>query len=382
MNNKGVRVFGIEAPFIREGDNIVDIVVDSVLDATVYYVNENYPPEYAIGDNDVIGITESVVARSAGLYVTVDEIADDIRKKFGDGATICLTNMIYSRNRFSMILKGIARAAGKLILVMEHEDEVGNPRGENPFTGVDIEKYYVEICEKENCEVEILHQLRTSWNDNPSLIHPGVDYIREPIAGFIDCSLHIKGMSTLMLHSWYCFWPVFTLKDICSDKNPDFGLLGCNKATEERVKLFPTVKLAEDVCYAVKERIKEKTGKDVNVLVYGDGCFKSPLQSGVYYSIWEFADPVTVPGCTHGVLDGSPNEVKLKAAIDESASDAEVRKKVEAGRNKNLVGKMTSMGTTPRRYTDLLASLMDLTSGSGDRATPIVLVQNYFRENI
>ena len=120
----------------------------------------------------------------------------------------------------------------------------------------------------------------------------------------------------------------------------------------------------------------------MNVLVYGDGCFKSPLQSGVYYSIWEFADPVTVPGCTHGVLDGSPNEVKLKAAIDESASDAEVRKKVEAGRNKNLVGKMTSMGTTPRRYTDLLASLMDLTSGSGDRATPIVLVQNYFRENI
>lgn len=392
MNNKGVRVFGIEAPFIREGDDIVGIVVDSVLEATakdwsqMSYGGAAHELGYHLNykNQDVIGITESVVARSAGLYVTVDEIADDIRKKFGDNATICLTDMIYSRNRFSMILKGIARAAKKLILVMESCDEVGNPRGENPFTGVDIEKYYVEICEKENCKVEILHQLRTSWNDNPNLIHPGVDYIREPIAGFIDCSLHLVGkFSHLSLHSWYCFYPVYTLADICADKNPDFGLLGCNKATEERVKLFPTVRLAEDVCFAVKDQIKKKTGKDVNVMVYGDGCFKSPAMDGWgYSSIWEFADPVTVPGCTHGVLDGSPNEVKLKAVIDESASDAEVRKKVEAGKNKNLVGKMTSMGTTPRRYTDLLASLMDLTSGSGDRATPIVLVQNYFKENI
>jgi hypothetical protein len=209
-----------------------------------------------------------------------------------------------------------------------------------------------------------------------------VDYIKERIDGFIDCSLHTNGFSHLSLHSWYCFHPVYTLKDICSDKNPDFGLLGCNKATDERIKLFPTVKLAEDVCYAVRDEIKKKTGKDVNVLVYGDGCFKSPAMDGCgYSSIWEFADPVTVPGCTHGILDGSPNESKLKAIIDSSASDAEVRKLVGMNKDRDLVGKMASMGTTPRKFTDLLASLMDLTSGSGDRATPVVLVQNYFREN-
>lgn len=390
MKNIGVKSIGIVAPFIREGDDIVKTVVNSVLEATAkdysqmdfggagrelgYHLNHM--------NQDVIGITESVVARSAGLYVTVDEIADDIRKKFGDSATICLTDMIYSRNRFSMILKGIARAAKKLILVMESCDEVGNPRGVNPFTGVDIEKYYKELCEKENCEVEVLYRLRTIWNDNPNLIYPGVDYIKENIDGFIDCSLHTNGFSHLGFHSWYCFYPLYTLKDICSDKNPDFGLLGCNKATDERIKLFPTVKLAEDVCYAVRNEIKKKTGKDVNVLVYGDGCFKSPAMDGSgYSSIWEFADPVTVPGCTHGILDGSPNETKLKAIIDESTSDEEVTKRLNENKNKNLVGNMNSMGTTPRKYKDLLASLMDLTSGSGDRATPIVLVQDYFKEN-
>ena len=384
MSNKiGVKSMGVVAPFIREGDDIVKIVVESVLEATAKYYEQmdfhelGYYLNYK--NQDVIGITESVVARSAGLYVTVDDIANDIRKKFGDNATICLTDMIYSRNRFGMILKGIARAAKKLILVMERYDEVGNPRGINPFTGVDIEKYYTELCEKENCEVKVLHQLRTTWNDNPNLIHAGVDYIKEKIDGFIDCSLHSGKLSKLGLHSWYCFQPAYTLMDICTDKNPDFGLLGCNKATEERIKLFPTVKMAEDVCYAVKEQIKEKTGKDVNVLVYGDGCFKSPNVAGA--SIWEFADPTTVPGSTHGILDGSPNETKLKALIDSSASDAEVRKMVGMNKDRNLVGKMASMGTTPRKYTDLLASLMDLTSGSGDRATPIVLVQNYFNEN-
>ena len=385
MNNIGVKSMGIVAPFVREGDDIVKIVVDSVLEATAkdwsqmdyggaahelgYYLNR---------DTDVIGITESVVARSKGLYVTVDDIANDIRKKFGNNATICLTDMIYSRNRFSMILKGIARAAKKLILVMEPEDEVGNPRDVNPFTGVDIKEYYTELCKSENCEVEILDRLRTIWNNNPNLIYRGVDAIEEHIDGFIDCGLHNNGFSSLAIHSWYCFYPLYTLSDICADKNKDFGVLGSNKSTEEKLKLFPTIEMADKVCEDVQKEILKRTGKKVNVLVYGDGAFKSPKRQGLP-SIWEFADPVTVPGSTHGILDESPNEVKLKAAIDETTTDEEVMARLEENRNKNLVGNMTAMGTTPRKYTDLLASLMDLTSGSGDRATPIVLVQNYFK---
>ena len=181
MKNTGVKVAGIIAPFIREGNDIIKIATDSILEAT--------DEGKEIKEKDVYGITESVVARSAGLYVTVDDIAEDIRKKFGDNATICLTDMIYSRNRFGIILRGIARSAKKLILVMEDKDEVGNPRGVNPFTGVDIEKYYTELIKEENCEVEILHRLRTIWNDNPNLIYPGVDYVKDRIDGFIDCSL-------------------------------------------------------------------------------------------------------------------------------------------------------------------------------------------------
>jgi len=167
-----------------------------------------------------------------------------------------------------------------------------------------------------------------------------------------------------------------TLADICSDKNPDFGLLGSNKATEEKLKLFPTVAMASKVCEEIKEKIIEKTGKNVIVMVYGDGSYKD-LDAG----IWEMADPVSSPGYTdEGLLNSTPNELKLKALIDSSASDAEVRKAIELNKGKNLKGKMASQGTTPRRFVNLLASLMDLTSGSGDRGTPVVLVQNYFRE--
>ena len=394
MGNFGVTSVGIKCPIIREGDDLVKIVVDSILDATYdgkefrqvqdNGTKEGYRTEeikkYALNDKDVIGVTESVVARAAGLYVTVSAIANDIIKKFGPAPTICLTNMIYSRNRFSMILKGIARAAKKLILVMEYEDEVGNPRGVNKFTGVDIEKYYTEICEKENCEVEILHQLRTSWNENPNLIYPGVDYIKERIDGFIDCSLHIKGMSTLMLHSWYCFQPLYTLKDICNNKNPDFGVLGSNKATEEKLKLFPTREIAQKFVEKVQAKLYEKTGKNVEVMVYGDGCFKDPIGG-----IWEFADPVTSPGYTkNGILNGRPNEIKIKAFADDDFKDlkgAELDRAMKdaiKNKEKDLIGNMASQGTTPRRYVDLLASLMDLTSGSGDKGTPIILIQNYF----
>lgn len=382
MDNKiGVKATGIVAPFIREGDDIVKITVDSVLEAgksisseDSHYLGEevNY---YDVHDKDVIGITESVVARSAGLYVSVDDIANDIKAKFGDSATICLTGMIYSRNRFAMILKGIARAAKKLILVMDEMDEVGNPRGVNPFTGVDIEEYYKEICKKENCDVEVLYQLRTIWNDNPSFVHPGVDYLKEKVDGFIDCRLHIGNISPLASESWYCFHPLYTLADICADKNPDFGLLGCNKATEERIKLFPTKKLAAEVCTGVRNAIKEKSGKDVIVMVYGDGAYKD-----LDWHIWELADPESFLSDEYGneILNKTPNEVKLKALIDKSASDAEVRKVLGASKGKDLKNKMASMGTTPRRFGNLLASLMDLTSGSGSRCTPIVKVENYF----
>lgn len=384
MSKTGVRSTGIVAPFIREGDDIAKIVAETVLNATVKeYGQMNFGGagkelggHLNYGGKDVVGITESVVARSYGLYVSVDDIANDIRKKFGDNATICLTDMIYSRNRFSMILKGIARAAKKLILVMESEDEVGNPRGVNRFTGVNIEEYYTELCKGENCEVEILHQLRTIWNNNPNLIYPGVDYVKDHINGFIDCSLHgIKGLSHLSIHSWYCFHPVYTLYDICTDKNPDFGLLGCNKATEEKIKLFPTREMAAEVCAKVRELIRQKTGKDVIVMVYGDGAYKDLDEK-----IWELADPVSFLSDDYGYekLNLTPNEVKLKSLIDNSSNDEEVNAVLDENKGKDLVGNMTAMGTTPRRFGNLLASLMDLTSGSGSRCTPIVLVQNYF----
>lgn len=388
MNSKtGVKATGIIAPFVREGDDIVKITVNSVLEATQSISMEDSHAlgkevgSYDIHNKDVIGITESIVARSAGLYVSVDDIANDIKTKFGDSATICLTGMIYSRNRFAMILKGIARAAKKLILVMGKMDEVGNPRGVNPFTGVDIEEYYKEICKNENCEVEVLHQLRTDWNDNPNLIRPGIDSLKEKIDGFIDCRLHIGNFSPLAFESWYCFHPLYTLTDICADKNPDFGLLGCNKATEERIKLFPTKKLAAEVCTGVRNAIKEKTGKDVIVMVYGDGHFHSPQILGVIgSSINEFADPTSFLSDEYGeeILNRTPNEVKLKALIDKSASDAEVRKILVASKDKDLKNKMTSMGTTPRKFGWLLASLMDLITGSGSRCTPFVRVEHYF----
>jgi len=379
---KGVISMGITCPIIREGDNLIDIVTNAVLNEQ-NIVSGKGEKIYTLQDKDVIGITESVIARAAGLYITVDDIADDIRKKFGDNPTICLTYMIYSRNRFSMILKGIARAAKKLILVMEFIDEVGNPRYTNPFTGVDIEEYYKEICKSENCDVEILHQLRTQWNDNPELIYPGVDFIKDKIDGFIDCSLHLPNgtSSSLAIHSWYCFYPLYTLAEICSDKNPDFGLLGTNKATEERLKLFPTKEEAQRICDGVKKKIYEITGKDIIVMAYGDGSYKD-LDAG----IWEMADPVSSPGYTdEELLNSTPNEIKVKAFADDKYKNLNgqeledaIKNEIKLNKGKNLVGQMTSQGTTPRRYINLLASLMDLTSGSGERCTPIILIKNYF----
>lgn len=367
MSEFGVISIGIKCPIIKEGDNLNQIVLDSILKTA------------ELEDGDIIGVTESVVARAFGMYVTVDEITKDIESKFGEKPTIALIEPIYSRNRFSMILKGIARACKKIILVMPDYDEVGNPRGVNPFTGVNIEEYYSEICKSENCEIVILYQLRTSWDKNFDLAHLGIDYIKEPINGYIDCRLHQNKISSLVVHNWYKFWPCYLLSEICKDKNPDYGLLGTNKATEETLKLFPSRSIAQSFADSLQKDIKIKLGKTVEVMVYGDGCFKDPVGG-----IWEFADPVVSPGYTEG-LNGTPNEIKIKAFADDEFKDLTGDELIWAIKSKikekegNLKGQMSSQGTTPRRFVDLLGSLMDLTSGSGDRGTPVVLVKNYFK---
>lgn len=381
MNNmsNGVISMGIKAPMIKEGDDLVNIIVDSVINevknVTVtpvpYYIEgvrafrTEEHMSYDINDKDIIGITESVIARAMGQYISVDDIAADIEKKFGKDAFIRLINPIYSRNRFSMILKGIARAAKKLYIIMPPFDEVGNPSGVNPFTGVDIQKYYTEICESENCEVFF-------WDGvSSNNFRQEIPELKDiPDVNTIYCGLHD-----------YTWWKEhlgspnhFTLADICDEFSPDWGLLGTNKSTEERLKLFPSKEVAQKVCDEVKSKIKDITGKDVIVCSYGDGCFKDPVGG-----IWEFADPVTMPAYTDKeLIESTPNEIKLKAFIDDGTSEEEINKLIKE--KKNLVGSMTSQGTTPRLYRDLLASLMDLTSGSGDRATPIVLIQNYFRD--
>lgn len=383
MNNmsNGVISRGIKAPMIKEGDDLVNIIVDSVINevknVTVthipYYIdgvrafNTEEHISYDINDKDIIGITESVIARAAGQYISVDDIAEWIIKKFGPDAELIVDSPIYSRNRFSMILKGIARAAKKIYFIMPPFDEVGNPSGVNPFTGVDIQKYYAEICSEENCESEFgesVYEVTKNINDYD------IDNY-----GWIYCGLHN-----------YNEWKekrtgkIATLADVCKEFSPDWGVLGTNKSTEERLKLFPSKEVAQKVCDEVKAQIKKITGKDVIVMGYGDGCFKSPAISGIPgTSIWEFADPETSPAYTDKeLLESSPNEIKLKAFIDDGTSEEEINKLIKE--KKNLVGSMTSQGTTPRLYRDLLASLMDLTSGSGDRATPIVLIQNYFRD--
>ncbi len=359
--SKPVLSVGIPCPMIREGDKLTSIVVDSVLKSG-----------YAIHNLDVIGITESVVARSQGNYVTVDDVAEETKRIFGQDATIMLYNPIYSRNRFAMILKGIARGAKKLIILMPSRDEVGNVRNNHPFTGQNYDEYYKQIVEAENCECVILDGLQGGRYDKNYFNSWIMNNLASQISGYLDCTLHNNGFSSLCLHSWYCFNPVYTLYEYFKDRC-EYGLLGSNKATEEKLKLFPSKKGAQKICNEVKDEILEKTGKDVVVCVYGDGCFKD-ASSG----IWEFADPVTMPAYTDSeLIESTPNEIKLKALIDNSASDVEVRRELKA-KEKDLKGSMKSQGTTPRLCRDLLASLMDLTSGSGDRETPVVLVKGYF----
>lgn len=355
----GVKVIGLEAPIIRVNDDIPELVVRALKGIELH-------------NKDVIGITESVVARAQGNYVTVDDIVKFMTEK-NFGKRLILYSPIMSRNRFSIILKAFARYAEEILILLDGEyDEQGNPNyGVNPFTGVDIQEYYREICKNEHCLLDYM---------TASDFYGG--YVITNGETFIDCTCHPKHPERCTCLSHIMNMPVSFEEDglkFPSGYNDKYGLLGSNKADEEMLKLFPID--CDHVCELVQAQIYAVFGVHVEVMIYGDGCFKDPIGG-----IWEFADPVTAPGYTKG-LEGTPNEIKIKYLADSkykhlSGKDLETVIDLEISRqkscNNNLVGNMTAEGTTPRRFVDLLASLMDLTSGSGMRKTPFVLVQNYF----
>ena len=350
MENIGVISIGIKLPIVTQGDDLRKIIVDYVTNSS------------KINDGDILGITESVVARCEGNYVTVDDIALETERIFGKDAIIQIVCPIYSRNRFSIILKGIAKSCKGIIMKCPVIDEVGNPWGVNPWTGVNIKDYYREIVESENCiysEIGEKSNLFLDWLNNRK---------------WLICNLH----NVDDIKKSYQYGTTATLADYFPDKC-EYGLLGSNKANDNVLKLFPSKHYSEELIYGIKDDILHRTGKNIEVMIYGDGCFKDP-DSG----IWEFADPVASPAYTEG-LKGSPNEIKLKAFADGkykylygNALERAIKDEI-ANKKDNLTGKMEAQGTTPRRYVNLLASLMDLTSGSGDRGTPVILVKNYFK---
>ena len=381
---------GVRAPIIRQGDDIAKIVAESVLEAAA---SENI----AIRDRDVIAVTEAVVARAQGNYATVDNIAADIRNKYPAG-TVGVLFPILSRNRFAICLKGIARGAKKIVLMLSFpSDEVGNhlidldsldeagvdPWSDvlteskyrelfgivkHPFTGVDYIEYYKSLIEGEGAEAEIILA-----NDPKAIL----EYTKDVLV----CDIHTRARSKKLLRAAGAV-TVYGLDDILSESvdgsgyNEEYGLYGTNKATEETVKLFP--RDCKSVVEKIQSLIAEATGRHVEVMVYGDGAFKDPVGK-----IWELADPVVSPAYTEGLI-GQPNELKLKYLADNDFADlaGDALKEAIKGRIKtkddNLVGKMASEGTTPRRLTDLIGSLCDLTSGSGDKGTTIVWIQGYF----
>lgn len=381
---------GIRAPIIRQGDDISRIVVDSVLAAA-------QSDGFAIRDRDVIAVTEAVVARAQGNYATTEQIAKDIRQKFG-GGTLGVVFPILSRNRFAMCLKGIAKGAEKIVLMLSYpSDEVGNhivsldaldEKGVNPwadvlteqqfrelfgparhtFTGVDYIAYYKELIESCGCQAEVILA-----NDCRAIL----DYTKRVLC----CDIHTRARSKRLLQSAgaeivYCLDEILSQPVDGSGCNEQYGLLGSNKATEESVKLFP--RDCRQVVEAIQKGVLERTGKKVEVMIYGDGAFKDPVGK-----IWELADPVVSPAYTDG-LEGQPNEVKLKYLADNEFAHLQGQELKDAisdyirNKGEDLTGQMVSQGTTPRRLTDLIGSLCDLTSGSGDKGTPIVLVQGYF----
>ncbi len=380
---------GIRCPIIKEGDDLVSIVTDSVIQAAE-------TEGFLLHDRDVVAVTESIVARSQGNYCTVDDIAEDVKRKLG-GNDIGVVFPITSRNRFSVLLSGIARGAKKIYLMLSYpSDEVGNAfltydeldeKGINPFsdvldekkyhelfgnpvhefTGVNYINYYRELIEKENCECEIIfaNQAKTILNYTNNVL---------------CCDIHTRSRSKRILKELGA--NVYGLDDIMSEPlngsgyNEKYGLLGSNKATDEKVKLFP--RDAQPLVDAIRDRFLKETGKHMEVMIYGDGAFKDPQGK-----IWELADPVVSPFFTEG-LKGTPNEVKIKYLADNDYKDLsgeQLKEAIKASikeKDSNLMGKMISEGTTPRQLTDLIGSLCDLTSGSGDKGTPVVLVQGYF----
>jgi len=381
---------GIRCPIIREGDDLVAMTVNSVLEAAE-------SEGFELRDRDVIALTESIVARSQGNYASVQDIADDVKAKLG-GETVGVIFPILSRNRFAINLKGIAMGAKKVVLMLSYpSDEVGNAlltydqlddAGINPysdvltlekyrelfgenvheFTGVDYVDYYSSIVKEAGAEVEVI------FANNPREILKYTDCV-------INCDIHTRVRTKRILRENGAK-VVCGLDDILtapvngSGFNAKYGLLGSNKSTEDKIKLFPQE--CKDLVLAIQAQILEKTGKHVEVMVYGDGAFKDPQGK-----IWELADPVVSPAFTDGLV-GTPNELKLKYLADNdfaNLSGAELKEAISNSiktKNDNLVGNMASQGTTPRQLTDLIGSLCDLTSGSGDKGTPVILIQGYF----
>ena len=386
----GTVVRGIRTPIIKDGDDLKQIVIDSVLNASK---EENF----TFNDRDIIAITEAVLGISTGNYATIDDIATDVKNKF-NGNHIGIVFPILSRNRFAVCLRAFARAMDKITMLLSYpSDEVGNDildkeklekSGINPysdiisekeytekfgdfkhiFTGVNMVDFYRDVANSENCEIEFV------FSNQPEEI---LKYTDEVLA----CDIHTRtktkeklkragGKTVLGMDD------ILTTSINGSGYNSKYGLLGSNRATEEKVKLFPEA--GEELVYGIQDELKKITGKTIEVMIYGDGAFKDPVGK-----IWELADPVVSPFYTKG-LEGSPNELKLKYLSDNKYSNlkgeelqAAIRKEIEE-KDKNLKGKIGTQGTTPRRYTDLIGSLCDLTSGSGDKGTPVVFIQGYF----
>ena len=389
MRNVGTTVRGIRTPIIKENDDLANIVVNSLMAA-----KESEGFEFK--DKDIVAITEAVVGISEGNYVTVDDIATDVQNKF-PSKNIGVVYPILSRNRFSMILKGIARGMNKITMLLSFPaDEVGNSILDegtldnskynlssvisedeyketfgtfiHPFTGINMVDFYRDLIENENCEVEFV------FANNPKEI---LNYTND----VLSCDIHTRYRTKKMLEeagasTVYGLYEIMNEPVNGSGFNPNYGLLGSNKSTEERVKLFP--KTGDKLVLDIQNKLKELTCKNIEVMVYGDGAFKDPVGH-----IWELADPVVSPAYTSG-LEGTPNEIKLKYISDnkfanlkgdelKEAIKEEIKKK-----DSDLKGNMLSQGTTPRRLTDLIGSLCDLTSGSGDKGTPVVFIQGYF----
>lgn len=386
----GTVVRGLRGPIINEGDNIEQIVVDTVLNAAK-------TEGYSIEDRDIVTVTESVVARAQGNYASIDDIAADVAAKFGND-TVGVIFPILSRNRFANCLRGIAKGVKKVVLMLSYpSDEVGNHlvdideldvKGINPwtdtltevefrehfgykkhtFTGVDYIEYYKELIEAEGASCEVI------FSNNPKTI---LDFTKS----VLTCDIHTRSRTKRILTANGAE-KVYSLDNILSEPNngsgfnAEFGLLGSNKATEDSVKLFPHT--CQPIVDGIQAKIKEATGKTVEVMVYGDGAFKDPVGK-----IWELADPVVSPAFTAG-LNGTPNEVKLKYLADNDFADlrgeelkAAISEYIQ-NKDEDLTGKMAAQGTTPRRLTDLIGSLSDLTSGSGDKGTPMIYIQGYF----